>query len=117
MMTTTVVNGTQPALATEERLERLAQLERMGLTSSLVAVTIDKLYEHEITEARRKLAGFAVELAEFEAQYEMTSAEFFQRFQRGEMGDAMDFFDWSAVVQMTNNLRSRLDLLTQERAS
>lgn len=117
MMTTTVVNGTQTALATEERLERLAQLERMGLTSSLVAVTIDKLYDHEITEARNKLAGFEAELAEFETQYEMPSAEFFQRFQSGQMGDEMDFFDWSALVQMANNLRSRLDLLTQERSS
>ena len=117
MMTTTVINGTQIALATAERLDRLAQLERMGLTSSLVAVTIDKLYDHEITEARNKLASFEAELAEFETQYEMPSAEFFQRFQSGQMGDEMDFFDWSALVQMINNLRRRLDLLTEESAS
>ena len=116
-MTAITVNGTATALATDERLERLAQLERLGLTSSLVAVTIDKLYTHEIAEARRKLEEFKAELAEFEVQYKMASAEFFQRFQDGQMGDDMDFFDWSALVQMTNNLQTRLNLLTQKSTS
>lgn len=113
-MTTAVANGSHVMLGTDERLERLAQLERLGLTSSLVAVTIDKLYEHEIAEARSKLEGFEAELAEFEFQYDMTSDDFFKRFQDGQMGDDMDFFDWAALAQMTHNLRERLKLLTQE---
>ena len=116
-MATVLANGTNAGLGTDERLERLAKLARLGLTSSLVAVTIDKLYAHEIAEARSKLAGFEAELAEFETQYEMTSDDFFQQFQAGKLGDDMDFFDWSALVQMTRNLRTRLDLLTQETIS
>ena len=116
-MAATVANGTHVVLGTDERLERLAKLERLGLTSSLVAVTIGKLYAHEIAEARKKLKEFEVELAEFETQYEMKSDDLFQQFQDGQLGDDMDFFDWSALVQMTNNLRTRLDLLTQETAS
>ena len=92
-MTVVIAHDTHVGLGTDERLERLAKLERLGLTSSLVAVTIDKLYEHEIAEARSKLEGFEVELAEFEAQYEMSSDDFFQQFEAGELGDDMDYFD------------------------
>ncbi len=42
---------------------------------------------------------------------------FFQQFQAGQMGDDMDFFDWSALHQMTQTLRIRLDLLTRQKAS
>jgi hypothetical protein len=87
------------------------------VTAKVEAVTIDKLYEHEIAEARSKLEGFEVELAEFEAQYEMSSDDFFQQFEEGKLGDDMDFFDWSALVQIARNLRARLELLTQETTS
>jgi len=101
-------------LATDERLTRLAELARLGLTSPLVAVTIDKLYDHEITEAQNKLSELEADLAEFEAQYEMSSDDFSQRFQDGLMGDEMDYVEWSSLVQMANNLRKRLELLTKE---
>ncbi len=76
-MATSIVNGTHSVLGTDERLERLVQLERLGLTSFLAALTVDKLYEHEIAEAQSKLAKFEVKLAEFETQYEMASDDFF----------------------------------------
>ena len=116
-MVTTIENSGQTSLTTDERLERLARLERLGLTSSLVAITIDKLYEHEVTEAQIQLKQLEADIADFETQYEMHSELFYQRFQDGKMGDEMDYIEWSSLIQMANNLRSRLDLLTREKES
>jgi len=34
----------------------------------------------------------------------MTSVEFFDKFQQGKIGDAIDFLDWSATWQMYNDV-------------
>ncbi|AKG20109.1 hypothetical protein [Calothrix sp. 336/3] len=39
-------------------------------------------------------------LKEFEEKYQMPSEHFHQRFQAGELGDMMDFFEWNAYYEM-----------------
>lgn len=36
----------------------------------------------------------------FEAQYQMRSDDFYPRFRAGELGDSMDFFEWSVFYEM-----------------
>jgi hypothetical protein len=36
----------------------------------------------------------------FEAQYQMSSENFYQRFRAGELGDVMDFFEWSVFYEI-----------------
>lgn len=91
--------------------------ERLGLASPLVEITVNKLYQHEIAEARSQLEQLEADLAEFETQYEITSNESYMRFQDGTIGDDMDYIEWSSLFQMTTNLRRRLDLLTSEKLS
>jgi len=45
------------------------------------------------------------QLAEFERRYSISSKEFHEKFERGELGDAMDFVEWSATYEMAANLR------------
>jgi hypothetical protein len=40
------------------------------------------------------------------------SDEFYPRFERGELGDATDFVEWSATCEMIQNLEERLAVLT-----
>ena len=42
--------------------------------------------------------------AAFEARYGWTSDEFYPRFERGELGDDMDLIEWSATIEMIQNL-------------
>lgn len=44
------------------------------------------------------------QLAEFERQYCLDSATFYERFERGEMGDATDFIEWAATYEMVKEL-------------
>jgi hypothetical protein len=39
-------------------------------------------------------------LKEFEEKYQMSSEHFYQRFQAGELGDAMDFFECNTYYEM-----------------
>jgi hypothetical protein len=41
-------------------------------------------------------------LRQFEEKYQMPSERFYQRFQAGELGDSMDFFEWNTYYEMLN---------------
>jgi len=59
-------------------------------------------------ERIQQLTEMQVDLTAFEQRYAMPSAEFFDKFERGELGDAIDFFEWSATWQMAENLKRRI---------
>lgn len=41
----------------------------------------------------------------------MTSEEFYRRFRVGELGDAMDFVEWSVFYEMSQAILQRLEVL------
>lgn len=41
-------------------------------------------------------------LKQFEEKYQMPSQQFYQRFQAGELGDSIDFFEWNSYFEMLN---------------
>lgn len=57
--------------------------------SSKIAPTIPQ----DVLELKNRLQAF-------EAQYQMRSDDFYQRFRAGELGDSMDFFEWSVFYEM-----------------
>lgn len=69
---------------------------------------------HGAEEARTQLAALAVDLAAFEQQYGMSSAEFARRYEAGQTDDRMDFVEWASLVRMRNSLLLRLGLSTGE---
>ena len=97
-----------------QRLHRLAQLYQQGQASPLIERTLDKLLAHEAQVCRAQLRQLEADLTEFEQQYDLPSAEFYRRFQAGQTDDRMDYVEWASLVQMRDNLKQRLDLLTGE---
>ena len=100
-----------------QRLRRLAQLYQQGQASALVEQTLDKLLAHEAEVCRTQLSQLEADLAAFEQQYDISSAEFYRRFQAGQTDDRMDYVEWASLVQMQANLKQRLQLLTDESQS
>jgi hypothetical protein len=41
----------------------------------------------------------------------MSSADFFDRFEKGALGDKEDYFEWSAMYQMYERSVDRLNIL------
>ncbi len=83
------------ANTTAQRLSILADLYKQGQASQLMDRTLDKLLAHEAEQARAELAVLQADLALFEQQYGLDSAEFLRRYQAGETSDRMDFVDWA----------------------
>ena len=81
---------------------------------SLPEIALDKLLRHEADACQTQLHQLQADLAEFEQKYQRSSTEFYQQFQAGQMGDAMDYVEWASLIQMTDNLTKRLRLLRGE---
>ena len=111
-MTTRVIDGDKGVGTISERLARLSRFYQEGQASPLLGQTLDKLFAYEIANAHTQLAQLNADLSEFEAQYALSSTQFYQRYQDGQTDDRMDFVEWAALVQMVETLEKRLQLLT-----
>ncbi len=100
--------------ATAQRLLTLAQLYQQGQASELMARILAKLLAYEADVCREQLKQTQADLAEFEQSYDLSSAEFYRRYQSGQTDDRMDYVEWASLTQMANNLHHRLRLLTGE---
>jgi len=58
-----------------------------------------------------RLARYEADLKNFEARYGMTSATFYQQFEEGKLGDSMDFFEWSGVFELWQDLQEKVHRL------
>jgi hypothetical protein len=101
-------------MTTAERLYVLARLYQEGSVSELMDRTLEKLLRHEADRCRAQLAQLQTDLAAFEQRYEQRSGEFYQQFQAGQTDDRMDYMEWASLVQMSDNLEKRLQLLQSE---
>jgi len=48
-------------------------------------------------------------LAVMEQKYNMDSAEFYERYQRGEMGDDIEVMHWASDYEIYREMREELD--------
>lgn len=97
-------------------LEKVRRLEKYleqggGYADRVVDQTIDKLLDRERQRLLRQRARLDSQIADFEARYGWTSEEFYPRFERGELGDDIDFIEWSATIEMVENLQQTIELL------
>jgi hypothetical protein len=104
----------QANTSTAERLHALAELYEQGQASDLMDRTLAKLLYHEAQQSQALLSQLEADLAEFEQQYNLSSTEFYRQFQAGQIGDDMDYVEWASLVQMAENLKKRLHLLSGE---
>ena len=69
--------------------------------------------KEELIRTRKLHIRLTEQLAEFEERYALQSADFYARFESGEMGDETDLVEWAATVEMLANAEKRLALLEQ----
>jgi hypothetical protein len=96
------------------RLRLLERLYAQGYTDQVVDLTVRKLLEHQVQKDEAQLAGLREDLAGFEQRYAMTSADFFARYQAGQMGDDADVFEWNALYKMYTRLADAVKILRSQ---
>jgi hypothetical protein len=88
--------------------QKLEILKEVSSDDAALAQVLEKLLEMTLSQQRQRLERYEHDLREFEARYGMDSATFYQRFEAGELGDAMDFCEWAGVVELRNDLQEKI---------
>jgi hypothetical protein len=96
---------------TLNKLQGLEQLYRQGFRSEVIDRAVDKLLTMEIERAYVERRDLDARLADYEKRYHMSSEEFYRRFRAGELGDGMDFVEWSVFYDMHQAILERLKML------
>ena len=94
-----------------DALRNLEQLYERGFRDAVTDAALLRVASSQAARDEAVLRDLERDLSELEQQYEMSSEEFFQRWQAGEMADTADFMDWNALYQMAREVRQRLELL------
>ena len=69
---------------------------------------LGKLFDVTLNQHRRRLKRYEQDLKEFENNYDMDSKVFHERFQAGKLGDAMDFFEWSGLCELRQDIAEKI---------
>ncbi len=101
----------EAAIRTLDKLRSLEQLYRQGFRSEVIDRTLDKLLAAEAERALAERRDLEARLSAYEKQFNMSSQEFYRRFRAGELGDGMDFVEWSVFYEMYQAICQRLDVL------
>ena len=94
-----------------EQLKILEALYNRGEVSEVLELSLPKIIAHKIAIAKQQAAELETDLQQFETLYQIPSPEFYQKILAGELGDDIDFVEWSSFYQMSCSVRERLQIL------
>jgi hypothetical protein len=74
---------------------------------------LSKLIDTLLSQQRLRVGKYKRDLHEFEERYGMDSASFYRRFESGELGDAMDYFEWAGLYELYLKSQRKIQRLEQ----
>jgi hypothetical protein len=98
----------------EEKLHTLARVTELGGEDRVIEQTVSKLIVYAAERHRLDLEDIVTKLRHLESHFGMSSAQFAEQFQRGELGDDEAFFRWDALLEMQRRVAQRLALLQDD---
>jgi len=93
--------------------EKLNVLKDVYRDDASLDRVLGKLLETTLSDYVSRRKQQEQSLAEFEKRYDMKSDIFYHRFEAGELGDEMDFFEWSGLYELYQDLSSKIHRLEQ----
>jgi hypothetical protein len=92
-------------------MDKLDVLKEIYADQAELDLILDKLLDATLSQHQLRLARYERDLQEFEQRYKMDSAIFYRRFQTGELGDAMDFFEWAGLYELREDVLKKIQRL------
>ncbi len=89
--------------------EKLNLLQRVITEDDALNRTLDKLLDITLAQYREKLEKYDTALRAFESRFDMQSDEFYAKFESGELGDAMDFFEWAGLIELRRDAQQKIE--------
>jgi hypothetical protein len=77
-------------------LEKVELLQAVG-AEALADQALTKVMQVEMDRLQQEQRRLQTELTQFERTYQMTSEACQQQFEGGELGDAVEFFEWTSL--------------------
>ncbi|MBN2011459.1 hypothetical protein JW960_19155 [candidate division KSB1 bacterium] len=71
-------------------------------------VFANQIINYETSELKKAIINLQIDLKKFERKYDLSSKEFYQKFDSGELGDNEDFIIWAGLFEMLNQNLNRL---------
>lgn len=89
-----------------EQVKQLEQYLAVAATPEdpVLVRVLSKLLNRELLRVRALKATLLSQLALFEKAHALDSPTFYAQYEKGAMGDAMDFVEWAATWEMPLNL-------------
>ncbi len=97
-------------------IKYLDDIIRKNLYDDYLIKSLKKIIAYETRKTRKELESLKEELRAYEAKYNMTSEDFYNKFTNGLVGDDADYFEWSAIYKMYSRSLERLSILEGEYA-
>ena len=91
--------------------EKLQILEESYFDGKEFVLVLDKLLDSALSEHRLRLVRYNRELLEFEHRFGLDSATFYARFEKGDVDDAMDYFEWAGLYELKQDLLTKIHKL------
>lgn len=92
-----------------EKLQLLQELVgKLDESDEVLAASVTKLLHYELEKLQDRQSRVREKLTTFEEKYHMRTEEFFRQFREGKLGDDMDFFEWSALEEIHQELSQKL---------
>jgi hypothetical protein len=94
-------------------IQNIEKIFERGLQDEYLSRAIGKIVEHTKERTSSNVHLLKKDLSQFEKKYGISSEKFFNRFEKGELGDDEDYFEWSAIFQMYKRATERLKMLEE----
>jgi hypothetical protein len=91
----------------------LAELYEKKQVSSLTAQTLNKAVEYEVSQSQAQLTEIEKVLFEYEKRFNLSTVEFFKRYEAGQTDDSAESVEWASLAQMAESIRKRLALFSE----
>ena len=94
-------------------LEKVELLQAVG-AEALADQALTKVMHVEIDRLQQEQRRLQTELKQFESTYQMTSEACQQKFEGGELGDAVAFFEWTSLYAIYQRNAETLHRLEEQ---
>lgn len=74
-------------------------------------VFAQNIITYQISEIKKAIINIELDLKEFEEKYQLSSEEFYQKFNNGEVGDDEDLMIWLGIYEMLIENKKKLNIL------
>ncbi len=95
-------------------LTQLKKLEKYVQTygdDQLITSSLSKIMDYKIQRYQQLLNELRSDLISMEKKYNKKSDDFYRSFQKGELGDEMDFVEWGSLYDMYHRILNKKKML------